>query len=498
MLTQTRLRSALLGSGAAVALLMPSAAATAGEVDSLKDQIQALQDRLDRVEQDQAAIDERTQGLAPAALLVTGGDIPGSFKLPGSDTSMKIGGFLRADFTYDFDTNSDALGAGSFYFSTIPLDGSVAANKNGEFRFTSRQTWIDITTSTPSEFGEITTYVAFNFMTPTGNEFTLNGFTPKLTESYGTIGPILAGQTVSTFSDYSSYPTTLDWFNTVGETWIYQTMIRYTHDLGNGMVLKLALENSEIQAIGTPLVPGGSATLATLSATVFTFSGATTAVPAATTTVASLITISDNGAFDGPDSYPDAVIKLEYDDSWGHLGLGAVFRNLEVDTGTFAASDSALGWGFLAGLWMPTFGDDSLNASFIYGEGIGRYVFGGITDAIVTSLRPGLIPKVEPITTWAWHVGYQHWWTDSLASNAVFGWVHNEIDPSKLFGPTNLTRGFAGFNTNENIQSVHANILWYPADPVTIGLEYIWGARDTIDRQYATASRVQMAFWYSF
>jgi hypothetical protein len=451
---------------------MPSAAATAGEVDNLKDQIQALQDRLDRVEQDQAAIDERTQGLAPAALLVTGGDIPGSFKLPGSDTSMKIGGFLRADFTYDFDTNSDALGAGSFYFSTIPLDGSVADRKDGEFRFTSRQTWIDITTSTPSELGEITTYVAFNFMTATGNEFTLNGYAPKLTESYGTIGPLTVGQTVSTFSDYSSYPTTLDWFNTVGESWIYQTLIRYTHDVGDGMVLKLALENPEINALGTTLIPGGTATR-----------------------TSTLTYISDNSAFDGPDSFPDAVIKLEYDDSWGHLGLGGVFRNLEVDNGA-GMQDSAFGWGLLAGLWAPTFGDDSLNASFIYGEGVGRYVFGGISDALVTSFVPGLTPKVEPITTWGWHVGYQHWWTDSLASNAVFGWVHNDIDVTKAFGPG--ARGVANFRTNENIQSLHANILWYPADPVTIGLEYIFGARDALNGQYATASRLQMAFWYSF
>ena len=486
MLTQTRLRSALLGSGAAVALLMPSAVATAGEVDGLKDQIQALQDRLDRIEQDQAAIDEQAYTIAPA-MAVMGGDIEGSFKLPGSDTSMKIGGFLRADFTYDFDTNSDALGDGSFYFSVIPLDNTAGANKDGEFRFTSRQTWIDITTSTPSEYGEITTYVAINFSrggTPrptfTDTEFTLNGFTPKLVESYGTIGPLLVGQTVSTFSDYSSYPTTLDWFNTVGETWIYQTQIRYTHDLGDGMVLKLALENPELHAVAT-----------NVGAAVSTRASALTSVSDFAQTTAA----TGTGAGGGPDSYPDAVIKLEYDQSWGHLGLGAVFRNLEFDNGA-GAQDSALGWGTIIGLWLPTFGDDSLNASLIYGEGVGRYVFGGLTDALIRNVTSGGTPDVDPVTTWGWHVGYQHWWTDSLASNAVFGWVHTEIDVLDAFGPGQ--RGVASFDTNENIQSVHANILWYPADPVTIGLEYIFGARDAIDGQYATASRLQMAFWYSF
>ena len=488
MLTQTRLRSALLGSGAAVALLMPSAAATAGEVDGLKDQIQALQDRLDQIEQDQAAIDERTQGVAPAMLLVTGGDMEGSFKLPGSDTSMKIGGVLRADFTYDFDTGNDALGDGSFYFSTIPLDGTAAERRDGEFRFSSQQTWLDIATSTPSEYGEITTYVSFTFSTTGGrdlsNEFTRNGHTPRLAEAYGTIGPITAGQTVSTFIDYSSYPTTLDFFGPVGETWLYQTLIRYTHDVGDGMVLKLALENPEIQAVGTPLVPGGTAVLTGTRTTI-----------GGSTSITGLTYISDGGGLDGPDSYPDAVIKLEYDDSWGHLGLGGVFRNLEVDNGA-GAQDAALGWGFLAGLWAPTFGDDSLNAHFIYGEGIGRYVFGGISDALVTNLVAGQTPDVDPITVWGWHVGYNHWWTDSIASNLIFGWVHTDINVTDAFGPG--VRGVAQFSTNENVQSVHANILWYPADPVTIGLEYIWGARDTLAGDYATANRIQMAFWYSF
>ncbi len=492
MLTQTRLRSALLGSGAAVALLMPSAAATAGEVDSLRDQIQALQDRLDRIEQDQAAIDERTQGLAPAALLVTGGDIPGSFKLPGSDTSMRIGGWLRADFQYDFNTNSDALGDGSLYFSTIPLDGTAAERRDGEFRFTSRQTTIDITTSTPTEIGEIGTYVNIQFWPVTGgraSEFTNNAHIAQLIESYGTIGPILAGKTVSTFSDYSSYPTTLDFFGPVGETWIYQTQIRYTHDLGDGMVLKLALENPETNAMATPLVPGGTATLTTGVTLALTGGGTTT-------TLSYLTYISDGAGSDGPDSIPDAVIKLEYDDSWGHLGLGGVFRNLEVDAGRGAVSDSAFGWGLLAGLWAPTFGDDSLNATFIYGEGVGRYVFGGINDALVTSFAPGLNPNLDPITLWAMHVGYNHWWTDSLASNVVFGWVHKDINVGDAFGPG--VRGVAQFGTDENIQSVHANLMWYPADPVMIGLEYIHGARDTLAGDYATANRLQMSFWYSF
>jgi hypothetical protein len=41
--------------------------------------------------------------VAAPAQAVTGGDHPGSFKLPGSNTSMKIGGYTKGDLYYDVD-----------------------------------------------------------------------------------------------------------------------------------------------------------------------------------------------------------------------------------------------------------------------------------------------------------------------------------------------------------------------------------------------------------
>ena len=471
MLTKTRLRSALLGSGAAIALLVPSAAATAGEVDGLKDQIQALQDRLDRIEQDQAAIDERAYTIAPA-MAVIGGDMPNSFKLPGSDTSMSISGFIRADFQYDFDMNSDTpRNDGTFLFSQIPLDGSADARRDGEFRFVSRNTGLTIATSTPSEFGEIATVLSIDFVSGTGNELTENGFIPELKEAYGTIGPLLVGQTVSTFADVTSYPTTVDWYNIVSGHFLLQTQVRYTQDLGDGLVVKLALENPDTAGIATQLAPGGTATQS------------------------SLTSITDNDAFNGPDSWPDAVIKFDYDDSWGHLGVGGVLRSLQVDNGA-GVQDSGIGWGTTVGLSASTFGDDFLTAHFTYGEGVARYFFGGYNDVQVFNFANGALTDLDPVTTWGWHVGYHHAWTDSIASNAAFAWVHTDLDANALYGPG--TNRPSSFRTNEDLQSIHVNTFWYPVDQVSIGLEYIRGMRHTFAGDYATANKVQLGFWYSF
>jgi len=76
------LRTALLGSGAAFALM--AGPALAGQADDLQSQIDSLQARLDQLEKQKASV-ETTQVAAPADAVI-GGDFPGSWKLPGSDT----------------------------------------------------------------------------------------------------------------------------------------------------------------------------------------------------------------------------------------------------------------------------------------------------------------------------------------------------------------------------------------------------------------------------
>jgi len=99
MATIKRLHAALMGSGAALALV--AGPALAGQAEDLKAQIDSLQARLDQLEK-QKAVSDGAQAAAPADAVV-GGDYPGSFKLPGSDTSFSIHGYTKLDFVYNFD-----------------------------------------------------------------------------------------------------------------------------------------------------------------------------------------------------------------------------------------------------------------------------------------------------------------------------------------------------------------------------------------------------------
>src|SRR5258706_8759121 len=71
----------------AVSLAGAGAVARADTLSDLKEQTEALQRKVNELEDAQ-------RKTAPTGA-VTGGDIPGSFKLPGSTTSIKLGGDFK-------------------------------------------------------------------------------------------------------------------------------------------------------------------------------------------------------------------------------------------------------------------------------------------------------------------------------------------------------------------------------------------------------------------
>ncbi|MDH3769952.1 MAG: hypothetical protein OET79_03055, partial [Nitrospirota bacterium] len=90
------------------------------EIEELKAQIQALQERVEQLE---AQPEEPRPSSIPSvstipdarkpqnvqeadeatALPLTLGDFPGSYKVPGSDISVKLGGYVKLDFIKDLD-----------------------------------------------------------------------------------------------------------------------------------------------------------------------------------------------------------------------------------------------------------------------------------------------------------------------------------------------------------------------------------------------------------
>ncbi len=272
MKTTLGMRAALLGSGAALALI--ASPAFAGQVDDLKSQIDQLQSQLDQLEQQKAqangsaAVDPNADPTATddqssnprqpqqvkatinaitpgAADAVVGGDIPRSFKLPGSDTSVAIKMLIKADFIYDFDQQ---LGDSAQWFLATPK-GVVQTtgelqNRGGQFRFDARFSRLTFETRTPTDYGPLSTFIDGDFWGGLagpgaiagsggfGNAFVTNSYLFELRDAFATLGPILVGQFITNILDPEAYGELLDHFGPPGETVTVQTQVRYTQNWG--------------------------------------------------------------------------------------------------------------------------------------------------------------------------------------------------------------------------------------------------------------------------
>src|SRR3954471_4636560 len=84
------------------------------------------------------------------------GDFPGSIRIPDTNISFQIGGFVQVDALSDFRRVGSR---DSFIVRTIPTD----ASGSGETNFSARQTRLFLKTNAPTPYGPLTTYVETDF-----------------------------------------------------------------------------------------------------------------------------------------------------------------------------------------------------------------------------------------------------------------------------------------------------------------------------------------------
>jgi hypothetical protein len=64
-----------------------------------------------------------SMGTAAAQSGFGAGTFPGSILIPGTQTSFKLGGYVKLDYTYDFSASENIVGG--LFPNTIPLDANV-------------------------------------------------------------------------------------------------------------------------------------------------------------------------------------------------------------------------------------------------------------------------------------------------------------------------------------------------------------------------------------
>jgi len=434
------------------ARLKPAAAAVALATlglpaAALADPLQDLQVRVDRLTREiaelrQASAEAAAHPRAADAGLVTGGATQGSFKLPGSDTSVTLGGYVKLDAIYS-DRSAGVASTADLQYEpgSVPVGPMAGANERGQVKLHARQSRFNIGTSTPTAWGDLTTFVEFDAFGASGNESVSNSNALRVRHAYGTLGHLLVGQTWTTFSDVATYPETLDFGGPAGVVFARQAQVRWTQPFAGGQ-WAVALENPETVVA----LPGGESFRA------------------------------------DDDRFPDLAGRIRFDTRFGSYSLAGLARQVRVDSAAAPATREQQ-WGGAVGVSavVPLRGGDDVRASAHYGNAIGRYAIGFFPDGLVDTASHLVLSN-----EWLAMVAYRHFWRPGLRSTLALSGLR-----------ASHPAGTAG-GVNRSAESAHLNLIWSPLPRVDLGVEYIHATRQVESGDTGRLNRLQASALYRF
>jgi hypothetical protein len=343
----------------------------------------------------------------------------GFFYIPGSDTCIKLGGRLRAEFlgNQTWSRNSDAIGM----YARGRLD-------------------VDVRNST--EYGLLRAFARYQFTVSTGAynraipaydlNNTNNSVATSLDKAFVQLGGLTAGR-ASSFFDF--YAAALNWGGTsLGSDRTATNLFAYTATFGSGFSATLSLED-----------PNASSVVAT------NYRGA-------------------------GESMPDIVANLRVDQGWGSAQLSAAVHQVRpAYTAEFTSGSSDYGWAIQGGVKinLPMIAaGDAFWAQAAYAQGAMSYI--GLTS---TTLNVGRLNyavsdaffannNIQMTTGYSLTAGMLHYWTPTIRQS-LFG-NYTQVDPTGSAAQT------VALASKANLWQVGSNVIWSPVKGLDIGAEVMW------------------------
>jgi len=207
-------------------------------------------------------------------------ELRGFFRLPGTQTLMKFGGFVKTDLLYDLNY------AGSYYGAYVPSFFPSSTTPHSENATVSmrptRFTWETRQGTLDNSGNQVKVYFEFDFF----SNFDRNSI--RLRQFYGQYKNFLAGQAWSAFSDPDAFPDTLEFEGPPGIIAARFPQFRYTQPLNKHHSIGVSIEKS---GTDTPFN-------------------------------------TQFGAPIGTSKFPDLIGFYRYENTHGHLHAAALFRNV--------------------------------------------------------------------------------------------------------------------------------------------------------------------------
>jgi Porin subfamily len=525
VMNRTRKLGAIAGLAVGAALLTGLGSVRADELADLRANQELLQQRIDQLAQRTApplpgttgggvsmGLGEKPHPGIPAG----GGSFPRSFLIPGTNTSIRVGGFV--DFTTLYFVTGGGGVNGSNYGSnagqngtinSLPLTGGVVpglgfvpsqlnahpSRNNNIWEFSVQQSRINIETRTPTSWGESRTFLAFdwagcdNFSCIGSQSGGGDSIHPRLRFAYGTLGGFLAGQALSNFSDADASVETMSFGGVIGGTGGQRIpQVRYTVPGPYGSAFSVSAENP----FSTVITPGG------VESSDRALSGAgnsTTPAQGVIGPICNGIPCTGAGgrqANPATTRMPTFTFASYWAQPWGHVDIAGAVRWQSFNDGGFV-NQNFLGYaGHFSGDVHPDWFGFNRRDDFLFqgvvGNGVGVYAGGGwnalypvATNFTVTTEcatpKPGCTGGraasnvlFSPVMAFTIDGGYQHWWRPDLRSTVSAGYGRQDVS-SQLIGPTQAQA------VNKQVWNVFVNLVWNPVAFITTGIEYTYGKR---------------------
>ena len=356
---------------------------------------------------------------------------PGSLPIPGTSAAIKIGGFVKMNVVESF----DPIGTDDrFIVGSIPAPqqrGSSGA------ALTVSQSRLSIEMRDTTKYGPVRAFLEADFAGA--------GDTFRLRHAFGQYKSFLIGKTWSTFMDARSRPEELDFEGINGQILMRQPQIRYFPKIGQDWHLLLSAED-----------PGA------------TIQGGR-----------------------GISQTPDLVASVQrtWFDRW-HFKTSFLLRNLYGECDCLQSkSDSVRGWAFSASgttgvtRWNER---DNLHLQLNYGEGYSHYVNDLNSVEVPDAIFDTETGKLIPVPVFAMYIAFQKWWSPSMRSSFIYGYVN--VDNKYITDP-------AAYDSTHRFT---ANFIWSPIARIDLGAEILIGSRTNENGDKGEAKQVQLSAKYRY
>ena len=393
----------------------------------------------------------------------------GFYYIPGTDTCLKVGGYVRAE------TNIQMGGSGSVP-GTLWLD-----NRNTFVQDWRTRAAITLDARSQTEYGTLRSYT---FISSTSdNSGTSNSAAPAPNNSSGSSGYVrlyapvafiqFAGFTfgkTDTFFNFDGMPytnTTVYWGTNEGGNGVH--VWAYTAQFGNGFSASLSLEDPAASRNGIANnVWGGAQTV---------------------------------GYAD--QAWPDLVANLRVDQPWGSAQVMGAIHDIRASDiagvgGTHPGDETGFAIGAGAKLNLPTGKGDFITGQLTYTEGALRYITGnngtGTAQYILNGLATAaVVPTsgaignvwdavVVPGNTlsltkgWSLTMGAQHQWNANWKTSLWGDYGKLEYSSASSLVLCGAAAACATASANWSLWQIGSRTVWTPVANLDLSLEVVYNS----------------------